>query len=135
MLHNLDLHYNFYDKACKLVYFHEVIYISLFNFTSQTFQLSQHAKYKDLINFQFSIVVATSVSTKLPINMCINWGKNKIITWNRDHKKENKQDPTCCYQMLTKPKKQRSNKPTRFTTLGMLKPLAIVTLYLQVIHV
>ena len=26
----------------------------------------------------------------------------EIVTWNRDHKKQKKQDPTCCYQMLTK---------------------------------
>ena len=42
-----------------------------------------------------------------------------------------------CYQMLTKPEKQETNKPARFTILEISKPLAIVTyyLYLQSIHV
>ena len=36
-------------------------------------------------------------------------------------KKEKKLDPACCYQILTKPKKQWSNKPARFTILEVLR--------------
>jgi len=46
---------------------------------------------------------------------------SKYIIWNRDCKKEKKKDPACCYQMLTKLKKQGSNKPARFTILEVLR--------------
>ena len=41
--------------------------------------------------------------------------------------------PACCCQMLTKPKKQRSNKPAKFTTLKVLRHIKAQHSHLSIV--